>query len=39
MRECRAESIIVGHEYGIWGGLDEDERKRKRKELRGKIAI
>ena len=26
--QCRRESILNGEEYGVWGGLDADERSR-----------
>ena len=33
-RECRAESFVLGHDYGIWGGIEEKLRRRLRKELK-----
>jgi len=35
--ECLAYALVAGEEFGIWGGLDPDERKnlaRRRKRLR-----
>lgn len=32
-RECRAEAILLGHDWGIWGGIEEKRRRAIRKKL------
>jgi WhiB family redox-sensing transcriptional regulator len=38
-RDCLASALLFGEEYGIWGGLDSQQRKRLSLALRGGVTL
>lgn len=39
LRQCREYSLDAGEDYGVWGGLDENERRRILRERRNRTDV